>query len=165
MVEEKGTDQEIKKERKRKYDYNRYHKNRNEAIARLGGECANCGETERLDFDHIDPATKDPSLRKGGQIFTWKEERRERELAKCQLLCKSCHIRKIRLERTGSEEIQHGKYSTYVNHCRGSGCTPCKNAASEYWYGWYWSKKEQELEEWLLSLMEEQEPSRVLELV
>ena len=56
--------------------------------------CAVCGSTDQLEIDHIDPATKDPKL-KGkagtGRLWSWSDQRRETELAKCQVLCDIHH--------------------------------------------------------------------------
>lgn len=65
------------------------------AVEALGGKCAHCSSTRRLEFDHIDPATKTvPSdrLRAARADVFWKE------ITKCQLLCHRCHIRKSRSE-------------------------------------------------------------------
>ena len=158
----KEINREQEKERIRNYQRRRYKKNRNETLAKLGGQCVRCGNKDRLEVDHIDPTKKDHTLKEGGNLFLWSEERRVRELVKCQLLCKPCHGRKMRLERTGSEEIEHGKWSTYTKYCRGSGCTPCKGAAAEYISGRYWKKRELELEEWLIKLAEEQDISEII---
>lgn len=70
------------------------------------GPCQQCGSTENLEIDHIDPKTKNPVLQyKIGQtsakqkIWNLDKKRRELELAKCQVLCKPCHIIKTREER------------------------------------------------------------------
>ncbi len=66
--------------------------------------CVRCGATEQLQVDHIDPAQKDPRLRtkqsRGfGPVWEWSEERRARELAKCQSICRPCHILKTNEDR------------------------------------------------------------------
>jgi hypothetical protein len=63
------------------------------ARARLGGKCSypGCEETENLEFDHIDPATK---VRKISEATNWSPERFWKEVDKCQLLCRLHHIRK-----------------------------------------------------------------------
>lgn len=68
------------------------------------GPCANCGSHERLEIDHVDRSTKSPKLiRRGGtaNVFSWSQARRDEELSKCQVLCKSCHLEKTRLEFLG----------------------------------------------------------------
>jgi 5-methylcytosine-specific restriction endonuclease McrA len=51
--------------------------------------CVVCGATKRLEIDHIDPKTKTSH-----RIWSWKDSRRIKELKKCQVLCKQCHIDK-----------------------------------------------------------------------
>lgn len=80
---------------KAKYRRERYKRNRDAAIAQLGGACAYCGDTVALELDHIDPATKSAKFIR---VLFWGEERRQKELAKAQLLCKPCHIEKSRRE-------------------------------------------------------------------
>lgn len=53
------------------------------------GPCRKCGSSKRLEVDHIDPMTK-----VSHRIWTWTEERRNVELAKCQVLCRRCHTHK-----------------------------------------------------------------------
>lgn len=75
------------------------HSTRREAFF-SGRSCAFCGSTENLELDHIDPTTKDPYLRRKSNHFIWRwsEERRNAELAKCQVLCHPCHVEKSRRE-------------------------------------------------------------------
>ncbi len=61
------------------------------AIERLGGVCAKCGSTDKLQFDHIDPASKHARIAK---MWTASKAKFEAELAKCQLLCEKCHREK-----------------------------------------------------------------------
>jgi 5-methylcytosine-specific restriction endonuclease McrA len=48
--------------------------------------CAACGSRERLELDHVDPSKKTSH-----SIWSWSPERREAEIAKCQVLCRPCH--------------------------------------------------------------------------
>jgi len=59
----------------------------------LGGKCVRCGSTDDLQVDHIEPSTKDLSLRAkhSATFWSWSWERVLAELAKCQLLCRPCH--------------------------------------------------------------------------
>lgn len=59
-----------------------------EAAASLGGACARCGETSHLHFHHMDQRTKiaSPRLLVGSPRKVFDEE-----VAKCILLCQSCH--------------------------------------------------------------------------
>lgn len=54
-------------------------------------KCVKCGSTDRMELDHIDPATKIAN-----NIWSWTESRRLSEIAKCQVLCHDCHIIKTR---------------------------------------------------------------------
>jgi 5-methylcytosine-specific restriction endonuclease McrA len=65
------------------------------ARALLGDECAQCGSTDRMEFDHIDPADK-----VAGITELWANWRSLLvELQKCQLLCHGCHWEKTLRER------------------------------------------------------------------
>lgn len=94
------------------------------AIMLLGGKCVECGSTERLEFDHI------KNDRNGlsnliSQMFTSKMDRLLKELEKCQLLCKSCHIQKSIVDN-GKQVSNHGMLSMYMNkRCR---CEDCRAA-------------------------------------
>lgn len=50
--------------------------------------CSICGISSNLDLHHIDPATKI-----GSDIWSWDQARRDIEIAKCDILCHSCHGR------------------------------------------------------------------------
>jgi 5-methylcytosine-specific restriction endonuclease McrA len=50
------------------------------------GPCVDCGSWEELEVDHVDPATKISH-----RIWSWSDERREAELAKCVIRCRVCH--------------------------------------------------------------------------
>jgi 5-methylcytosine-specific restriction endonuclease McrA len=83
-------------------EYMRAYRERRMADARqrLGGCCANCGSTEDLHFDHIDPASKAKAIT---QLLHASRARFEAELAKCQLLCGDCH----RVKTRAGKEIHH----------------------------------------------------------
>jgi 5-methylcytosine-specific restriction endonuclease McrA len=85
------------------------------------GPCKICGSTIDLELDHIDRATK-----VSHRVWSWSEERRNKELAKCQALCNACHKDKTRIENLKS--LDHGTRSLYRLGCR---CNPCRasNAA------------------------------------
>lgn len=53
------------------------------------GPCVQCGTMENRQLDHIDPKTKIHHA-----IWSWAKERRDKELTKCQVLCKNCHLEK-----------------------------------------------------------------------
>lgn len=79
-----------------RYMKERYERRRSEWIETLGGVCVECGTNERLEFDHIDPLSKEYSVAKilsGGS-----EAKVATEMAKCQLLCHDCHKDKSRVD-------------------------------------------------------------------
>ena len=73
-------------------------KRRAEFIEALGGKCVKCGATERLEIDHIDRELKELNISKN---LTLSNTEVLSELAKCQLLCYSCHKKKTVKEATG----------------------------------------------------------------
>lgn len=81
----------------RQYMARRYARRMAEATALLGGRCVHCGSTVDLEFDHIDPSTKEFVISQ--RMAGVSEKRLEAELKKCQLLCKSCHEEKSIGER------------------------------------------------------------------
>lgn len=83
--------------------------------------CVVCGSTDSLELDHIDPREKVHH-----RIWSWSAERRDAEIAKCQVLCRQCHIAKSieQLPIThGYVPYQHGSKSMYDRHnCRCAAC-------------------------------------------
>jgi len=60
-------------------------------IQALGGKCVDCGATENLDFDHVDPRDK---VNRIAKLWTAKKSVLWREVKKCELRCKACHARR-----------------------------------------------------------------------
>lgn len=88
------------------------------------GPCQKCGSTEDLEIDHIDRTTKSVETK---HIFVLKQETREAELAKCQVLCSSCHLDKTSLE---NRRFSHGTLAAYQRYrCR---CYTCSKFHKEY---------------------------------
>lgn len=88
----------------------------------LGGKCVCCGSTESLQFDHIDPETKNFNI---SSKLDHNFESLEQEVMLCQLLCASCHGKKTRKDN-GFKGYEHGTQSMYNNlGCR---CTDCRAA-------------------------------------
>jgi 5-methylcytosine-specific restriction endonuclease McrA len=84
--------------------------------------CVSCSSIERLELDHIDPSTKEHHA-----IWSWSKARRDIEIAKCQILCHDCHLKKTSAENSTAT---HGSRTYYMEHkCR---CDKCIVAASEY---------------------------------
>ena len=87
------------------------------------GLCTKCGSWDDLNIDHIDP-----KLKISHKVWSWSKERREIELAKCQVLCNPCHKLKT------FKDMGYGKHnaSGYNRGCRCRICTDdvvAKNAA------------------------------------
>lgn len=51
-----------------------------------GKSCIVCGSEERLEIHH-----RDPKLKVSHNIWSWTEDKRLVELAKCDVLCHNCH--------------------------------------------------------------------------
>jgi 5-methylcytosine-specific restriction endonuclease McrA len=99
-------------------DYRRTvrRRRRNEWIASQGGCCAECGTTDYLQIDHVDPAAKSCEIE---QIWFRTAARRVEELAKCQVLCRTCHEAKTKAEQLGP----HGSLGRYRHGCRCAECS------------------------------------------
>ena len=87
-------------------EYQRRWKNARRAAFLQGKSCAWCGSTAGLEIDHIDQAAKEDH-----RIWSWSSERRLRELAKCQVLCRQCHEARTRdqcqhLRKLSEEDIR-----------------------------------------------------------
>ena len=78
---------EIKSER----DMARYKRNKQKYVDKLGGKCVECGSTELLQFDHINPLEKSFTI-----TSNFHRKDLDEELAKCQLLCPTCHLEKTK---------------------------------------------------------------------
>jgi 5-methylcytosine-specific restriction endonuclease McrA len=98
-----------------------FQRERNARIRRSwleGKACRQCGSTERLEVDHIDPADKISH-----NVWSWTEARRAAELQKCQVLCHVCH--KLKSAAELRKPIHHGTPWGYQKGCR---CRPCTDA-------------------------------------
>jgi 5-methylcytosine-specific restriction endonuclease McrA len=65
-------------------------------IDKMGGKCIECGSKEQLEFDHIDPSTKNFNI---SSAYNKTKEELFEELTKCQLLCNKCHLKKTKNNR------------------------------------------------------------------
>jgi len=88
---------QLNKEKKAEYYRELREKNKAICVEYLGGKCVKCGDTERLEFDHIKREGKKYSI--GGKVTNNLNNLKE-ELNKCQLLCYDCHKIKTKSERT-----------------------------------------------------------------
>lgn len=104
------------------------------ALEFFGNICVQCGSTNELQFDHIDRATVSFRIATAAGLSKSRENL-IKELVKCQLLCKSCHIEKTRVEMRGRrKEVVHGTEVGYGYwRCR---CEDCKEAKSIYRRSW-----------------------------
>lgn len=96
------------------YMKNRYMRRREEALAALGGICNKCGSKENLEFDHINSREKEFTLAKAS---SFSEIRWQKELLKCQLLCRTCHTEKHK------SQAVCGTVQRYWRGCRCRRCT------------------------------------------
>lgn len=80
-----------------------------------GMKCAKCKSDGTLEFDHRDPKNKWKH-----SFWSYKKETILRELKKCQLLCKKCHMKKTDADYKRSGHSLAG----YKKGCR---CVICKN--------------------------------------
>ena len=104
----------------------RYAERRAYSIKKLGGKCVRCGSTDRLELDHRIKKDKSFNIT---QFWGLSLEKYDKELAKCQLLCHDCHVRKSFEEKDwgkGYGPTDHGSSTMYKNYgCR---CSECKAA-------------------------------------
>ena len=73
---------------------NLYAANRAYWIEKLGGQCADCGNTDIrvIDFDHIDPATKMINVSSlFGRFANPEHKKISDEASKCEIRCANCH--------------------------------------------------------------------------
>ena len=106
----------------------RYHRRRQQAITQLGGQCAQCGNKEDLQLDHIE--SKDKTFVIAKALAGFSEQRIQTELLKIQLLCQPCHALKTILERGQTPaKGKHGTLSSAI-YCRPI-CDACKRARRE----------------------------------
>jgi hypothetical protein len=119
----------------KKYMLKRYWKRRNETLEKLGGCCRICKTKEKLELDHIDPNSKSFEI---SQIWNYRKEVFNKEIEKCQILCKKCHIEKTLIDNNKiSAKNTHGTLSS-LRYCK---CGLCKKAKSEYMKVWKLKKK------------------------
>lgn len=101
---------------------------RQKLIDLLGGKCIRCGATENLEFDHIKPKKKEFDIANAKDS---PEKVLMKEVKKCQLLCRPCHMSKTRENwEFGGKPARHGTLWMYKKYkCR---CKKCRKAMSQY---------------------------------
>jgi hypothetical protein len=111
-----------------------YDAQRAEFITILGGKCARCGTTERIEIDHINP--KDKSFGIGAYWGKYSLPEALEELKKCQALCHNCHKSKsdeesrVRMLSKYSDGFRHGTfYAWLTKKCQ---CVICCTARNEF---------------------------------
>jgi 5-methylcytosine-specific restriction endonuclease McrA len=97
----------------------------------LGSKCIMCGTSERLDFDHINPDFKEIEI-SGAIAKHWAWDQLVIELKKCQLLCRSCHIKKT--TKDYKNKAHCGTYWMYRKYkCRCAQCNVANSAMLKHW--------------------------------
>jgi hypothetical protein len=86
------------------------------------GPCSLCGSSEKLELHHRNPTEK-----VSHNVWSWADARRLAELAKCDVVCWSCHHKVIHVA-----PITHGA-SGYARQCR---CETCIKGQVERVYKW-----------------------------
>jgi 5-methylcytosine-specific restriction endonuclease McrA len=107
------------------YQMARYHRRRAEALVALGGYCVVCKSTETLEFDHIIAETKSYDISK--LFVSASNSKLQTEVAKCQILCHSCHLEKSQREGDANF-VNHGEGATGKHNCTCVLCAPLKKA-------------------------------------
>ncbi len=95
------------KEYQRTYQLEKYRNWKKDTLKRFDNQCAVCMNTENLQLDHIDASKKTISF---SSLFSYSEERREKELENCQALCKSCHKQKTKRNKEAPQTISLNQY-------------------------------------------------------
>ncbi len=81
--------------------------------------CAECGSEELLELHH-----RDPDQKISHRIWSWSAERRELEVAKCEVLCGDCHQNATNEQRRAKAE-KRNPCGTNGSYCRGCRCGAC----------------------------------------
>lgn len=119
----------LKKENLNKIDYKKKYQRTWLQIRRTewikeNGPCKVCGSWENLEIDHIQPSKKQIRI---ATIWSRKKEVRDKELAKCQVLCKKHHAEKTSKENSLAG---HGTPKQYKNKkCTCASCAAAKKKA------------------------------------
>lgn len=113
------TNNEKKKAYLKEYQKKWLRKRRQDWID-INGPCKHCGTWENLEVDHI---KREDKTMHTASIWSKRQEVRELELSKCQVLCRECHLKKT-IEESNYPGIIHGSTRGYDHYgCR---CEECK---------------------------------------
>jgi hypothetical protein len=105
------------KEKQRQFQRDWLQRRRNDFFQ--DKRCVRCGNPDELQLDHVDRDRK-----VSHRIWSWSKERRDAEIAKCQVLCRTCHQLKTTHEVYGPRK--HGPLTMYQHgKCR---CQLCREA-------------------------------------
>ena len=74
--------------------------------------CVACGSTDDLEVHH-----RDRNEKVTHRVWSWSRERREAELAKCEVRCRLCHF------------AEHGFHGTAQRYASGCTCAACLTAS------------------------------------
>lgn len=88
------------KDREQQRAYQREWMARRRAAWFEGKACVDCGATDELEVDHVDPSSKVDH-----KVWSWSASRREAELSKCEVRCRSCHQMKTVVNRDCSHRL------------------------------------------------------------
>ena len=114
---------------------NAWMKRRRQEWLDENGPCIDCGSDIDLEVHHVDPTTKIAHC-----VWSWREDRRLTELAKCVVKCKECHQTQHHEEMRNL--VVHGSINGYKGYgCR---CVKCTEAHKLYQRE-YVKRKRQEL--------------------
>ncbi len=113
----------IDKQKQKEYQRLWIKKRRKQWI-KENGPCKTCSSLKKLEVDHIDPTQKETN-----SVWSWSEDRRRKELSKCQVLCRKCHAIKTKGERKSTIIREHGEVGRYWRGCR---CDECRVASAHY---------------------------------
>ena len=116
----------------RVYVLARHHRRMADAITLLGGKCVRCNSTERLEFSHIDPATKYFVIAKKAAGIS--KAKFQAELKKCQLLCHDCNVEEAILDRGQLPRGERHGTLTMYKHCKCEMCRKGKSLWSRSYY-------------------------------
>lgn len=105
----------VDKEQQRAYQA-RWYRERRERWIKEHGPCIDCSSWNNLQVDHVNP-----ELKVSHRIWSWSNERRERELKKCVVRCAPCHQQKTNADNNYSSHSAYG----YGRGCR---CDICRAA-------------------------------------